>query len=493
MAGDLRNDASRHPWLYWLRSATALDAFDPTTGGWIPLASPALSPAAAAGACMVFHPSAGPRGTLAAGSTSSAINITTALPAAVGINQLANRGDGLGFKIRIIGNGTSSSGLIEERTIIANTGGTTPVITLDSPLSFVPASSDAYEIISGKLYLMGSGALASGTFRSYDVATNFYTTLSQTNLPATVATDGIMVSLSELHVSNDRVPGSGLVAGTASYNAASPINCIQATSVTNTTNAVVTGSAMPALFSNEYTNFQLRIVEDTTNKTAVGQRKRITSHTSGVTGAFTLSGVFAVAPSNNAKFVIECDDDKIICRSSAATSLYNYNITANTWDTSTWAAPVANGAGSCAAHAFGITRDATGNSRQSMIYFVRGGGNSAIDVLDIAAASTGSWSNAIVYQGLSQTFNTGTNGTYDPATFGGRFLHLCVNGTQYFARFDVRNRVMDIGTYIRYPQGTALAGNKMASCLFVDGNTKLTFVYCVLNTLASMFSCAIQR
>jgi alpha-L-fucosidase 2 len=47
-----------------------------------------------AGACPIFVPSAGPSGALAAWATTTQGALSTALPAAVGINQLANRGDG---------------------------------------------------------------------------------------------------------------------------------------------------------------------------------------------------------------------------------------------------------------------------------------------------------------------------------------------------------------------------------------------------------------
>lgn len=489
MVSDGRNDETRNPNIYLLRSNTALDVFDPGTGDWMPLASPALGGTFGAGAGAVFHASAGPRGTIAAGSTSTVINLTTALPATVGINQLANRGDGVGYRIRIIGSSAGGSGKIEERNIIANTGQTTtPAITLDSALTFTPASGDSYEIISGRVFLLGAAAPTTNTWRFYDIATNSYSTsLSTTNLPATISTDSAFVSLSELHTPNDRSPSTGFVNGGATADGK---NAIQATASTANT---ITGSGMTAIATNEYRNFQVRIVEDTTTPTAVGQRRRISSHTSGAAGVFTLSTNWTVNPSTSAKFVVENDDDKIILRSSGTTALYNYNITANTWDTSTWAAPVANGAGSVATQAYGITRDgSTGGAKHSFVVFIRGAATSNIDILDIAGAATGSWTNGVTYGNSSQTFTTGTCGAYVPATQGGRFLYINVNGTQRFARFDVRNLYMDPGTYLRFPQSTAIVGGKMAVSLFVDGATKLPFIYHATNTQAQMFSIAVQ-
>jgi hypothetical protein len=200
-----------------------------------------------------------------------------------------------------------------------------------------------------------------------------------------------------------------------------------------------------------------------------------------------------VTPSATAKFVIENDDDKIILFTNQ-NSTYNYNITANTWDTSTWAVPgTAGGAGIVAAHSHGIVRDTTGNARHSFIYRVRGGAGNQIDVFDIAGAATGSWSADIAYGNKATTFTTGNSGAVDPITNGGKYLYLNVNGTQRFARFDMRNRVMEPWTYLPYTQGAALVGGKLSMCWFFDGSTKLGFLHAMLNTATNLFSIACQR
>jgi hypothetical protein len=489
LAWDNRNDTEGNPHLYFLRSATALDVFNPIQGDWIPLASPALTGTFGAGATAVFDPSQGPRGTLAAGATTTSVVLSTALPASVAINQLANRGDGVGFKIRIIGSAAGSSGKIETRTIVANTAGTTPTIVLDSALSFTPANGDAYEIRSGRVFLLSAGTTAAGCWKYYDIATNSYSaSLSITNLPATLGTDSSAVALSEAYVPYSRLIGEGFVSGAGTYNGGK--NCIVATASSSTT---ITGAGMFSdLATNEYRNFQVHIVEDTVAPTAVNQRRRITSHTSGAAGIFTVPA-WTVTPSATAKFVIENDDDKILLRSSAGTAVYNYNIAGNTWDTSTWAAAVAHGAGVVFDQGFGYTRDAAANARHSFIFCVRGAASSAIDVLDIAGAATGSWSNDIAYGNKAQTFTTGTTGAYDPATLGGKYLHLNVNGTQRMARFDMKNRVMECGAYLRFPQGAALVGQKLALTPFVDGATKSCFLYQLTNTQANMLGMVVQQ
>ena len=270
MAQDLRNNTDGHPLLYFLRSATALEAYNPYSDDWMALGSPALAGAFGAGAGCVMMPSQGPRGTIAAGATTTRLTLTTALPAAVGVNQLANRGDERGFRIRIIGNTAGGSGKVEERYITANTAGTTPTLTLDTALTFTPATGDGYEILSGRVFLLSSGALAAGAFKHYDVATNSYSgNLSNTNLPTTMSTDSSFIGLDEGYVPYNRTPGTGyfgVITATASAS-------------TSITGAVSTLDF--AVVANEFRNFQIRIVEDTTTPTSVGQRRNITSHTAG--------------------------------------------------------------------------------------------------------------------------------------------------------------------------------------------------------------------
>lgn len=481
MAYDMRNTERNIPLNYRLRSATALDAYHPINDEWVPLGSPALAGTFGAGAACVFHPTQGPRGTIAAGATTSQITLTTALPAAVAINQLANDGSGVGFWIRVIGNAAGSSGKTESRKIVANTAGTTPTITLESPLSFTPATGDAYEIRSGRLYMLSAGTNAAGVFKWYDVATNSFSgNLANTNLPGTIGGDSVMVALSEGHM-----PHSQQTAGRG-YFGDLTASASGATSITT-----ATGVLPATLTADEYRNFQIRIIEDLTTPTAVGQRRRISTHTGGATAVFTVAA-WAVTPSATAKFVVENDDDKILLFTNQ-TSVYNYNITANTWDTSTWAAPVARGAGTWAAHAFGIELDVARRARHSHIFVGRGGASNAIDVLDIAGAATGSWANDIVYGNKAQTLTTGTCGAYDPVTNEGRYAYLQINGSQRFGRFDVKNRVFEPWGYQRYTPGTAVVGQKMHMAYFIDGATRLSFLYSTRQSNVEQFSIACHR
>ncbi len=112
-----------------------------------------------------------------------------------------------------------SAGRVEERFIVGNTAGTTPTVFLDKPLSFVPTSSDKYEILSGAVYMLGAGAIAATSFRSLEVAANGLTSLSNTNLPATIGTDSYMIPLDEQYTPYNTEPGCGMIQGTFLYDA----------------------------------------------------------------------------------------------------------------------------------------------------------------------------------------------------------------------------------------------------------------------------------
>jgi hypothetical protein len=421
---------------------------------------------------------------LNAGAASGTLTIG---PAAAS-NQLANRGDGVGYTIRIIDNGAGGSGRVEERKIISNTFGAAPTVELTPALNFTPVAGSTFEIRSGRVFMINSGAPTAGMFKYYDSATNTYSgNLATANLP-TIGTDSSLLHLCEDYVQSDRSPSIGFVSGGATYDGGK--NCIAATAATSTT---ITGSGMSStLLADEYRNFQIRIVEDTVNTTAVGQRRRITSHTSGAAGVFTVPA-FAVTPSSSAKFVVENEDDKILLFTNQ-TAVYTYNASTNAWDTTTFAAsPAAGGAGIISTQSFGITLDTQKAVRHSMIYRIRGGNSAIIDVLDISAGSTGVWTADIWYGNKGQAFTTGTSGAYDPITFGGRFLHICVNATQRFARLDLRNRILDPGTYLPFAPSTAVAGGKCAMSFMIDGSTKLGFLINLSSSSVYSFDIAIQR
>ena len=488
VCSDLRNDISRNPFVYQLASAAILNRYNIITKGSAFVVSPGLGGTFGAGAASAFVPSFGLVGTIAAGSTTTSVVLTTALPSAVGINMLANRGGSgeYGYKLRIIDNAAGGSGKTVERYITGNTGGTTPTITVLSAFGFTPTTGSRYEIVAGRVAMLSAGTLAATSWRSFEVATNTLASMTQTNLPATIGTDSSLMVLDEQYVPFNNSPGDGMIKGAFNYDT----GVVQRFALTATATAAgtLTGQATlgdAVVVANEYRNFQIRIVEDTTNVTAVGQRRIIASHTAGPSPVYTLGTNWTVTPSETAKYVIELPN-LILLRSSATTTVYTYNYTdatinngtnnivANAWSTTYFGvAPAANAAGGMWAPSWGIAPDQNRYGRQSFCYFFRGGA-ATLDVLDIAGAITGTWTGAIVYDGSPGALPaTGSGGCYSPFDNEGRMFYMnlyVASQMSQMYRFDVESRVLSAFTPTDFLQtGAAVVGNRVAAYCAIDG------------------------
>lgn len=487
LCSDLRSDVSRNPFVYQLSSNTVLNRFNIITKSWNFVQSPALAGTFGAGAAMAFAPSLGLVGTIAAGATTTSVVLSTALPTAVGLNMLANRGGSgeYGYKIRII---DPVAGKTAERFIVGNTAGTTPTITVLSSFGFTPSSGARYEILSGRVFMLGAGVLASNIWRSLEVGTNTLSAaLTTTNLPATVATDTDILVLDEQYTPYNTAPGEGMIKG--AYNYDTGLVARYALAATGSGASTLTGQASggdAVVAANEYRNFQIRIVEDTVAPTAVGQRRIIASHTAGPSPVYTLGTAWTVTPSTSAKYVIELPN-LILLRSSASTSVFTYNygdatvnngtnsIASGAWSATYFGvAPAANAAGGFWAPSFGIQPDPARNARQSFCYFFRGGGAVTLDVLDIAGSITGTWTANLTYDGSGAvTPNTGTCGAYSPFENEGRMTYIngyVANAVNQIYRFDAQNRVLSPYTPTDYLQtGGAALGKRMAAYCAIDG------------------------
>lgn len=501
LASDLRNDCSRNPFIYQLVSATVLNRFNIKTKAWSLCVNPGLGGTFAAGAGAVFVPSHGLNGTISTGCTTTSVTTSTTITA-VGVNMLANRGGSgdYGFKIRIIDDAAGASGKIEERWIVGNTGGTTPTITLDTALSFTPANGSHYEILGGRVMMFSAGALAATIFRSFELSTNTLTSLSNTNLVATIATDFSGVALDEQYVPYDHIPGEGFVVGASTYDAVNPKRCLLATA---TAAGTITGQASAgdaSVLQNEYRNFAIRIVEDTAIPTAVGQHRIIASHTAGASPVYTLGANWGVTPSANAKFVIEYPNQLLVWNGgNAVTYTYNYSdyvqnngtasINANAWSATYFGNRGGNMAAGCTSFcSFGIEPDPAHNARHSFIYSFRGGA-ATLDVLNIAGGTAGSWENAAVYDG-SISITTGSCGKYAPCDNEGKFGYMNIyvaSATNQIYRFDVKNRVLTpFSPTDQIQAGTAAAGDRIATFVALNGTEKyqLVFLLSHLSTIA---------
>lgn len=498
VCSDLRSDLSRNPFVYQLVSAAILNRYNIVTKASAFTLNPALAGTFGGGAAAAFAPSFGLVGTIAAGATTTRVVLSTALPTAVGLNMLANRGGSgeYGFKIRIIDNGAGGSGKTAERYITGNTAGTTPTIDVLSSFGFTPVTGSRYEIVAGRVMMLSAGTIAANIWRTFEVASNTLSTgLSTTGLPATIGTDSSLLVLDEQYTPYDSAPGDGMIKG--AYNYDTGIVSRYALTATATGASSLTGQATlgdAVVAANEYRNFQIRIVEDTTNVTAVGQRRIIASHTAGPSPVYTLGTAWTVTPSATAKYVIELPNLALL-RSSAAATVYTYNYTdatinngtnsiaANSWSTTYFAAAAAgNGAGCLWAPSFGIRPDAARNARQSFCYFFRGGGAATLDVLDIAGGTTGAWTSAITYDGSPGALpNVGSSGGYSPFDNEGRMFYMnlyVASAVNQIYRFDVQNRVLSPFTPTDFVQaGAASLGNRIACYAALDGTDTYDVVF----------------
>lgn len=492
VTSDLRNNILRNPFIYYLESNTSLQRYNIVTKAWNLVGSPALSGTFGAGAAMTFAPSLSLVGTIAAGATTTSVVISTAFPASVGVNMLASRGGSgdYGYKLRII---DTTAGKTEERWIVGNTGGTTPTITVETAFTFTPASGARYEILGGKVFMLSAGTVA-GTWRSLEVATNFFSAaLTTTNLPATISTDSTLVTLDEQYVPYNHSPGEGMVLGAYTYDSTSVLKALTATgSAAGTlTGQATLGDAVVA--ANEYRNFQIRIVEDTTTPASVGQRRIIASHTAGPSAVYTLGTNWTTTPSASAKFVIELPN-LIILRTSATSTLYTYNygdatvnngtnnITSGSWSTTYFAGtvPAAHASGAFWVPSFGIQPDPARNARHSFLYFFRGNNTTTVDLFDIAGNIVGAWSAGIVIDG-GVTMTATPSAAYSPFGNEGRMCYInsyVASAVNQQFRFDVKNRVLS--PYVATDEiqvGTATLGNRLAAVVALDGTDEYDVVF----------------
>lgn len=508
LCSDLRNDVNRHPQVFQLASAALLNKYNLIQKSWSLIQSPALAGTFGAGAGCVFAPASGLTGTIGSGCTTTSIVTTTAATGYIGVNMLANRGGGTyGYRVRITGNASGSSGKTEERWIVGNTQGYYPTLTLDTPLTFTPISGDKYEILSGRIFMLNAGTLASGIFKSFDVAANTLSICSQTSLPGTISTDCSMLALDELYVPYNNIPGEGFLVstGTISYDSSSPKHCCAATNTSSILTLTGMGPSLggdSAVLANEYRNFQIRIVEDTFSPTAVGQRRIIASHTAGPSPVYTLGTSWSAYPSSVAKYVIEYPN-LIVLWTSGVTQTYTYNYSGYTvsngqasinndqWHLTYFTIrPAAMAAGCTSFPSFGIVPDTAKNARHSYIYSFRGGGVASCDVLDIAGATNGAWTAATTYDG-GVTISTGSCGCYAPYDQEGKFGYLnsyTASATNQLYRFDVKNRVLTPITPTDWIQaGTAAVGDRVACYAAIDGSDTYTIVLLLTHLATNAF------
>jgi hypothetical protein len=423
----------------YIRGNTDATIYNPSEDGWIIIPSPALAGTFGAGA-------SGTAGAWSTGSTVGAgsLTATAGTTSTITTNQNFQR-DLRGYKVHILSG--PNNGLVLD--IVRNTLGASSVITVATQASAFTAST-VYRLLTPRYYVVGAGTLASASFRVYDYATNTWTTLSQTGLPATLGTDGKLIATPSIVDGDFKQFATGT-----------------ATSGTGTT-LVQTGKTWTA---SQWINSQVRI----TGGTGAGQIRTITANT-----ADTLTvATWTTNPDATSTYAIEGNDNFLYYIGNNAVTMYRYDITANTWSTlspgvARGAAPTTGMSGHwvhSATETDWTSESAIQNGRY--IYSFRGAAGALLDRYDIAANS---WS-AVTYSPSTETFTTGTK-----YVLHGGFLYIQKEATGRWFAFDIARSEMFPWSTMLYPQGAAVLGDTAFDVAYKDGATEIYYVYMLLNT-----------
>lgn len=425
----------------YITSNTTAWLYNAAEDGWCAIPSPALAGTWGAGAAACA-------GSVSIGTATGAsvLTATSGTTTTIVTNQTLAR-DLRGYSVHIASGPNAGATLV----IRSNTVGANATITVDAQGSAFSAST-TYRLITPVWYVVGAGTLASGSFKKYDFATNTWTTLSNTGLPATLATDGRLVSTPSWQLSGYLQ----FATGTATAGAASTL--------TNTGKAWAT---------NQWANYQVRIVSGT----GAGQIRTVASNTSTVLTAGT---AWTTNPDATSVYALEGNDDFLYYMGNNAVTLYRYSISGNTWTT---LSPTAARAGApstgMSGHWVSNVADSDWTAENAIrngqrIYSFRAGAGAVLDYYDIAANT---WVSAATYSPATETFTTGTK-----YAIYGNFLYIQKEATGRWFRFNFATNEMDGWTTMLYPQGTALIGDTAMAAVYVDGATQIPFVYMGLNT-----------
>ena len=427
-----------------VQSNTAAYLYNPAEDGWVQVPSPALAGTFGAGAC-------GTAASFSTGATAAASSLTASAGSTTSLttNQNLQR-DLRGYSVLIVG-GTNAGRL---KTIASNSLGANAVLQFTEAEATAFDATTQYRLLTPSFYVLGAGTLASGSFKRYDFATNSWTTLAHTGLPATIGTDGRLIATPAWIDNGFKV----FAAGTATASGANTL-----------TNAAKNWT------TNQWTNSQLRI----TAGTGAGQIRTVANNTA---TTLTLSNAWSTAPDATTQYSLEGNDDFLYFIGNNATALYRYSISANSWSTlsPTTARAAAPGAG-LSGHWIHSVSATDWTSEASVrngryLYSFRGGAGALLDRYDIAANT---WENALAYAPATETFGAGTKLTYN-----GDYLYLQKDATSRWFRYDFAQSAMDGWTTMLYPQGAAVVGDTAFDVTYRDGNTEIVYIHVLLNSSA---------
>ena len=407
------------------------------------VANPTLAGTFGAGAC----------GAASAYSTGASVGVS-ALTATAGTtlsittNQTIAR-DLRGYSVFFTA-GTNAGKL---KTIASNTIGANAVITFDSAEAVAFDATSQFRLKTPCWYVLNAGTLAAGIFKKYDFATNTWTSLTQTGLPATIGNDSKLIA-------TPAWIGSGFksfASGTATAGGASTL--------TNSAKSWAT---------NQWANYQIRI----SGGTGAGQIRTVASNTGTV---ITVGAAWTTTPDATSTYSIEGNDDFLYYIGNNFGTLYRYSISANTWSTIT---PGVARAGSPSAGLSGhwiwnvqasdwTNESAIKNGRY--LYSFRAVATAALDRYDIAANT---WE-AVTYAPAAETFTTGTKYTYNKNR-----IYINKDAGQRWLAFDFVENAMQPWSVMTYPQSTAVVGDTCFDATYADGATEIDYIYLQLNSLS---------
>ena len=430
----------------YVNATTTAWLYNPFEDGWVQVPSPALAGTFGAGA-------AGVAGSWSTGTTVAAASLTATggTTSTIVTNQTLARSLA-GYSIHILAGPNAGVTL----QIVSNTVGANATITVVAQASAFSAST-VYRLCTPVWYVVGAGTLASASFRKYDWATNTWTTLQQTGLPATIGTDGKLITTPSWLNANYYQ----FATGTATAGGASTL--------TNT------GKAWKV---NSWTNYQIRIVSGT----GAGQIRTIASNTATV---ITTSAAWTTQPDATSVYSIEGNDDFVYYLGNNAVTLFRYSITSNTWTTlsPTAARAAAPGAGMSAHWVYGETNTTWTNENTIIngkrIYSFRGAAGAVLDYYDIAANT---WVSGVSYAPATETFTTGSKYTYINDK-----LYIQKDATNRWFEYDFADQAMNGWTTMPVVQGGATVGDTAFDVTYYDGATEIHYVYMLMNSSTIMY------
>lgn len=429
----------------YVNATTTAWLYNPFEDGWVQVPSPALAGTFGAGA-------AGVAGAWSTGTTVAAASLTATggTTSTIVTNQTLARSLA-GYSIHILAGPNAGVTL----QIVSNTVGANATITVAAQASAFSAST-VYRLSTPVWYVLGAGTLASGSFRKYDWATNTWTTLVNTGLPATIGTDGKLITTP-----------SWLNSGYYQFATGT------ATSATGTT--LVNSARTWA--TNQWTNYQVRIVSGT----GAGQIRTISSNT----GTTLTVPTWTTTPDATSVYSIEGNDDFVYYLGNNAVTLFRYSITSNTWTTlsPTAARAAAPGAGMSAHWIYGETNTLWTNENAIIngqrIYSFRGAAGAVLDYYDIAANT---WVSGVSYAPATETFTTGSKYTYINDK-----LYIQKDATNRWFEYDFADQGMNGWTTMPVVQGAAIVGDTAFDTTYYDGATEIHYVYMLMNTSTTMY------